>query len=147
MSDEGVSPRTLLTLELRNSLMGFCHGYNERGLDVLEDADISASAASAARRMLASSGRGASGFILATSPVVRIGEDLLSADVFASVTVIAPRSPGQVEHQRGSLLAKYSRSSELGPWHLEELTWYRYATLHPWSVDAAATVSKGNPRE
>lgn len=147
VSDEGVSPRTLLTLELRNSLMGLCHGYNERGLDVLTDADISASAASAARQMLASSGHGASGFILATSPVVHVGEGLLSADVFASVTVIAPRGPGQVEHQRGSLLARYSRSSERDPWLMQELTWYRYATLHPWSVDGPAIVSKGNPRE
>lgn len=143
VSDDGASAQTLLTLELRNALMGFCHRVNERGLSVLMEAGISASASAAAQRMLASTANGAAGFILATSPVVSVRRDLLSADVFASVSVVAPRDSGRVEHQRGSVLVEYSRADEKSPWLMEDLTWYRYATLEPWTVDAAATASKG----
>ncbi|WP_036329113.1 hypothetical protein, partial [Microbacterium sp. B19] len=88
---------------------GICHRYNQSGVPALEDPRVSPAAARSAREMLAADGTGR-GFVLATSPVVGIAADALSARVFVSATFLAPRGADRIEHRRGSLLVSFTRA-------------------------------------
>lgn len=146
VSDAGVSPHTLVTLELRNTVMGICHRYNQSGVSALEDPRVRPAAARSAREMLAADGAGR-GFVLATSPVVGIAADALSARVFVSATFLAPRGADRIEHRRGSLLVSFTRATASGPWIIAAWDWYRYATLQPWTLDDVSGFRERNDDE
>jgi len=121
---EGITRKTGEILQLRNEIFSWLDRYEAgSGAFPCEEEDI--------RDRIRACLRGC-GFILATSPVIRMEDDLSAAEAFFSVSLIQDSGAEIMTDIRGSIGMRLERGEE--GWMIREFDWYPYASLDPWKI-------------
>ena len=126
LRDEGVTRKTAEILFLRNEILSwFCRPAEQE-----QTADISC-ATDGVRSELEAFMQ-SSPYILVTSPVLRMSEDLKMAEAFFSASAFGETTGNCMIDTRGSLDIHLVNDDD--GWTVSRFGWYPYASLEPWTV-------------
>ncbi len=126
LSMEGVTDRTIEIIKLRNEVHKWLYEFNCD--QPLESGEICLPKEMDSRiwEMLENCM-----YILATSPVISLNDEMTKAEGFWSVTLLKRNDLGKIVHIRGGMHLVLDR--EGAGWSLTNFTWNPYATLDAWT--------------
>ena len=124
ISDRVMTERTLQTLRLRNEILSWFYRFSCETDRTTLFPCRSEKTQEQIRAALSDSR-----FILATSPVIRMDQDLKHAEAFFSVTLLKDTSPDCMTYTRGSIFTTLEKGQE--GYEILDFSWYPYASLDP----------------
>ena len=71
-------------------------------------------------------------YIMITSPVIRMEDDLCRAEAFLSASVLHEKTSGSLTDTRGGIWMELEKTDN--SWKLMESGWYPYASTEPWKI-------------
>ena len=129
LSLEGVTEETAEILSLRNEIFSWFRRFNE-GEETQSVFPCRNEAACGQIVKELQSCR----YILATSPVIRMNEDLSGAEAFYSASALEAHSADALTDVRGSYFMRLTKKG--GKWEIASFSWYPAASLEPWKLNA-----------
>lgn len=124
ISDRGVTERTFQTLRLRNEILSWFYRSSCETPDTTLFPCRIEKAQEQIRTALSDCR-----YILATSPVIRMDQELTKAEAFFSVTLIKDTSPDRMTYVRGSMYITLENGKD--GFEILDFSWYPYASLDP----------------
>lgn len=134
---ESIESCTAETLDLRNRLMNWLYQFHEQK-DLTEGIRCKDVLSLEQMKKLQEN----CAFLLVTSPVIRMKEDLSLASAFFSVSKIKENSDGTMTHIRGGLYLELDQDAE--DWSISRFAWYPYASLEPWKKKSDSGIQVKN---
>ena len=124
LSEKEDEPDTAETLALRNEILSW---FNRHSAGVRTDGLFPCSKEQLRKEVFKTIGN--CRYILATSPVIRMEENHLSAEAFFSISLFRDEQDAMTDI-RGSIFMTLNKGDR--GWEISSFSWYPYAALEPW---------------